>query len=407
MSRMRITALFLLATAAWVFSLTPAETVQAVLPDTDIEATRDYIIYNENRTLMRYDPVTGEHRVIVDGLESVWSTFVVNSNGLVAFADSTDGDAEIYVVDSSLENPTPQLLIDRPSTHDRPLAWSRDGRYLAFASELVGNEDDHVWLYVWDGEHAINITPSDLPSRAEQYNVYWGYDGQLAFVVTPITSQEAERYPIVYVWYGNEISGLRLEESYDLYSPLWLRNGSLALSYIVDEVRYVGVWSEDEVQNGQLSSHDPIITLPIYPSAWVITPDDTFMYTDLEVNRHVQLYLVDGEETINISQNGFHNSVPQFGLDGRYAYSTYFSSEQLVFIRDKNHNLIWSEEGSQMAWGNNGYLIFCTYGATHDTYWQISIWDGSDTETIYSDDSGTTIRALWQKTGQSITCSSG
>lgn len=397
MSRMRITALFLLATAAWVLSLTDAESVQAALPDTDIEATRDYIIYNDGTTFMRYDPVTGERRVIVDGLE--FGGFSVNPQGMVAYTVTVDGNQEIYVVDSSVPGSLPYQIIERPSTHDRPLAWSRDGRYLAFASELVGNDDDHVWLYVWNGEHAINITPSDLPSRAEHYNVYWGYDGQLAFVVTPITSQEAERYPIVYVWYGNEISGLRLEESYDLYSPRWLRNGSLALSYIVDEVRYVGVWSEDEVQNGQLSSHDPIIILPIYPSAWVIAPDDTFMYTDIDANRHVQLYLLDGEETINISQNEFHNSVPQFGLDGRYAYSTYFSSEQLVFIRDKNHNLIWSEEGgSQPAWGANNDLIYCKEG------WNLTVWNGNETQVVSS---GDPIIAIWQKTGQHISCFSG
>ncbi|MCA9882107.1 MAG: hypothetical protein KC708_04030 [Anaerolineae bacterium] len=397
---MRTIALFLLAIAAWVLSPTDAEVIQAALPETDIEATRDYIIYNEDRTLVRYDPVMGERRVILDALESNWSTFEVNLDGLVAYADSTDGDAEIYVVDSSLENPIPQLLVERRSTHDRPVGWSRDGRYLAFASELVGNEDDHVWLYVWDGEQSINITPHDLPLVALSYEVTWSYDGRLAFILyegVDVTLWDTE----IYVWDGQKTIGVsRNLERFDRF-PEWSIDGQLMFKSDND----ILIWDGQSTQYGSADRDTFIHFLPDI-AEWYSTADwssnngITFILNSAEYNG-AQVHLWDANTVTNLVQiPDFNSTNVRWNSNDQYAFwSSVPPYGSNLYVKDLDQNTLLHEPGgTQAAWGANNVLMYCTYG------WHLTVWNGNETQVVSS---GDPIIATWQKTGQHISCFSG
>ncbi|MAU09436.1 MAG: hypothetical protein CL607_06420 [Anaerolineaceae bacterium] len=394
---MRITALFLLAMAAWLLSLADAESVQAALPDTDIEATRDYIIYNDDTTLMRYNPVTGERRVIVGGLE--FGGFSVNPQGMVAYAVTVDGNQEIYVVDSSVPGSLPYQIIERPSTHDRPLGWSRDGRYLAFASELVGNDDDHVWLYVWDGEQSINITPHDLLELVDSYDISWSYDNRLAFTVW-FDRVGSNYHAELYAWDGDETIKVMGSSGDDRF-PGWSQDGQLA--FLANDTN-IYIWDGYSTING-VADRESFVHVDPELTGWysrpVWTPDSRLSFSGNSPEfGHAQSYIWDGQTATNIGQTpDYHSSAAIFREDGAYAFVTWFSAGQYIYVRDSNHHELLKTEAQNIpAWGANNDLMYCTYG------WHLTVWNGNETQVVSS---GDPIIATWQKTGQSIYCTSG
>lgn len=410
MSRMRMTALFLLAIAAWVLSLTDAENVQAALPEYDIEATRDYIIYNEDRTLVRYDPVTGERHMMADVLESKYSHFIVSSEGMIAFDRTIDGEKHIYVVDSS--DPNSSVYPMQPTMkYDGWPAWSLDGQYLAFSAEDV--ESDARQLHLWDGEYTINITPDDLTFNPRFYYVAWSMDGRLAFVVSDGSSNNSE----LYIWDGHQAFSISQGIDASVWRPIWSRNGKLMFDDGSDD--NIFVWQGRADDDHSLAS-DEYINISLeglshYQSAAAWTPDDdiTFLRLSQEYGA-THAYLWDGSQSTDIiqiyghaSSNLIWNNYNQYAF---YLMKYPFALEEIgVIVRDSEHNTLLFANGTQAAWGANGYLTFCKTLGHYPFNWQLHMWDGTGIQEIYTDtdDLGQNFHAFWQKTGQGFYCTNG
>src|SRR5260221_7918588 len=109
----------------------------------------------------------------------------------------------------------------------------------------------------------------------------------------------------------------------------------------------------------------------------------------------------DGQRATNISQNPtMNNGNPAWSTDGRWTFSTFFSSQQLVYVRDSKNADLLTVKGQQPAWNASGYLTFCTSGSP---YWVLSMWDG---QRIVKITQAYEIWAQWQGGSASI-CYSG
>jgi hypothetical protein len=118
-----------------------------------------------------------------------------------------------------------------------------------------------------------------------------------------------------------------------------------------------------------------------------------------------QVYLWDGQTAVNISQNPLlHNAVQGWNGDGLWAFATFFSPGQFLYVRDAaNQPLATLEGGISAAWGANRHLAFCRYN--RDTGWSLWMWDGEKTSEIAR---GYEIYAQWQSgNGDRVVCSSG
>ena len=118
---------------------------------------------------------------------------------------------------------------------------------------------------------------------------------------------------------------------------------------------------------------------------------------------HAQIYLWDGKTATNISQNPtMHNGGQTWSTDGRWAFATYYSPAQLVYVRDADNKTILTVEGQYPAWSSTGYLTFCTFNSS-DAEWMLSIWDGKQVSRIAQ---AGEIFAQWQNGARNV-CSSG
>src|ERR1700722_1265072 len=94
----------------------------------------------------------------------------------VAIADASD--SSISIIDANGENPR-KVLIPNPA-NVTSMAWSPDGRFLAYTSDKL----DRGSIHTWSLEHASDFvvrSDSNLASRTEYPKLAWLVDGRLIF----------------------------------------------------------------------------------------------------------------------------------------------------------------------------------------------------------------------------------
>ena len=127
----------------------------------------------------------------------------------IAFADNSDGDFEIYVMNADGTNPV--RLVDNTASDSDP-SWSPDGTQIMFARFENGSSE--VWVMNPDGSGETNITNN--PAYDSQPD--WSPDGSLiAFY-----SDRAGGNGDVYVMTPNG-SGLERLTTGDGFAPDWQR----------------------------------------------------------------------------------------------------------------------------------------------------------------------------------------
>src|SRR5512138_780401 len=77
------------------------------------------------------------------------------ANGLIAFASSRDGDAEIYTM---APDASAQTRLTRNANADSDPAWSPEGTRLVFTSNRDGN--DEIYVMSADGTGQTRLTTS-------------------------------------------------------------------------------------------------------------------------------------------------------------------------------------------------------------------------------------------------------
>src|SRR5262249_9213995 len=124
-------------------------------------------------------------------------------------------------------------------------------------------------------------------------------------------------------------------------------------------------------------------------------------FTATDSVNNTQIYLWDGKVATDISQNPTtSNGAPTWSADGRWAFATFDSQHQVVYVRDAQNKPLLTVEGQSPAWSPGGYLTFCDLTSTG---WKLLIWDGSRVTKVAQ---GVNIVTEWQGGSWSV-CSSG
>ncbi len=349
--------------------------------------------------LMLYEPLSRSRSLLRSNVEH--GHFKLSKNRQLAFSSTKDGNTDIYVTDTQQSD---QILINisqASDAYDYPLGWSLDGKYLAFASRTAGDKS----IYIWDSEKTTNITPPNTNpvSRYFSDDIAWNTKNELAFTIWQPTRADGSE---IYYWDGREIIDISQTPFGGDNSPVWNTNGQLAFSSLRNGKYDIFVWDAMSFKNNQVDT-DSFINIAPELTDYMSSPNWTnkgllaFNATGAD-DSHVQVYVWNGQTVTNISQNpDLHNGFPTWSADGRWAFSTFWSSKQLVYVKDVNNQTIFTTEAEYPpAWSSDGNLAYCKRGPKG---WELSVWDG---KTISKVSEGWDISAQWSS-GSSVFCSSG
>jgi WD40 repeat protein len=375
-----------------------------LLPLVHISASDDYrdvLVYTVDDfdgelTFNLFDPRRGESTPVYT---SGRTSFSFSVDGRLAISCGPETEATICVIDTQRPDSAPITISTDPPASGFPIAWSPDGRYLAFA---LSSEDRKYPLYVWDGETVLNITPDDPESNTGPGSITWSRDGRLAFTAW---SDRSDSRTGIYLWDGYTTTRLRQNPTGGDFAPTWSLDGRLAFMSEQDGDYDIIIWDgvslhDSTAAEAFVNIATDLVAYYSFP-VWTTTGLLSFEATGPQ-DSHAQIYVWDGQTATNISQNPtLHNGCQTWSEDGRWAFATFFSPLQLIYVRDANNRPLLTVEGQYTpAWSPEGYLAFCTF---HWPDWSLSVWDGRHVTEIAQ---GREIRAQWPN-GAGVACSSG
>jgi Tol biopolymer transport system component len=102
---------------------------------------------------------------------SAQSALWPSSNGSLAFRSDRDGDAELFTLEATGENPAP--LTENEGIADSQPAWSPDGRRIAYVRALSQSGRTDLWTATSNGKARMRITRTPFPERDPS----WSPDG--------------------------------------------------------------------------------------------------------------------------------------------------------------------------------------------------------------------------------------
>ncbi len=368
-------------------------------------ARDDYMVYviaddpADQGQLVFYDPLHDTHSPILPE----WSIhdISISIKDRLAFSSSHEGKSEIYLLDypfngKSPTNITPNTIMD----NQRLIGWSTDGLYLAYESTLRNEKT----LIIWDGTVATAIYQHNY--QIGEFS--WSQDGRLVFTdfytstyPTPTDQDPSE----IFIWNGTTIISLSQNPSgVDRY-PAWNSDGQLAFLSEHNDVYDIFVWDGRSKVNDlpdirSFANIAPDFTDYISIPEW--TNSGSLTFVGAEPGEHAQIYEWNGQTVTNLSQNAdLHNGGQRWRGDGYWAFTTWFSREQLIYVRDATNQTLLTTEGQYPpAWSESGLLMFCVPSRLG---WGLAIWDGSEVVKIVH---GYQIEAFWRN-GAGVFCTSG
>lgn len=355
----------------------------------------DLLIYRiaeeyPSTSLWMYDPLIDEHTLLYKSTGSIH--FTVSSVGKIAFTENQN----FFLLDILSDDRAIVNLEQELGMIGNPIAWSRDGYSLAFRG-FEGN------LYIWDGNDITDITPHDMEYIPEQFWVSWSPSGLLA-ITAWFGWIENTWLSEVYLWDGNNIVNISQNPTNEDRFTVWNSNDELAFLSARETGYEIVVWDGETSEQNALKDHISVAVpseMTSYYSYPQWTPDNHISFNSLQNDdRNAQVYVWDGETATNMSQiPDHHNGGERWSNDGSWAFVNFFSSEQLLHVRDVDNNTILTTPAIYPpAWSSSNDLIFCDFDNVG-----LSLWDGENVKSIVS---GWEIEAKWQS-GQGIFCSNG
>lgn len=344
-------------------------------------------------SLWMYDPLIDEHTLLYQGTGLIH--FTVSSVGKIAFTEYQENQ-NFFLIDTRSHDKTVIDLEQVLGIIGHPIAWSNDGQSLALR-DFDGN------LYVWDGNELTDITPRDMESLPQRFGATWSPSGLLAITAWFGWEQDALQ-PEVYVWDGTRIINISQNPTGEDHSPAWNSNDELAFLSARETGYEIVVWDGETPEQNALNEYISVAVpskMTRYYSYPQWTPDNHIAFNSLQNNdRNAQVYVWDGETATNMSQiPDNHNGGERWAIDGSWAFVNYFSSDQLLHVRDADNNTVLTTLAiSSPAWSSNNDLIFCDLDIVG-----LSLWDGGNVKSIVSE---WEIEAYWQS-GQGVFCSNG
>ncbi len=214
-------------------------------------------------------------------------------------ASGANGVLDIYLWD----NRRIVNLTRDPEGWEFDFAWSYDGR-LAWQTQHLDTND----VYIWDGSIHALTRYADTPYATKDGTLAWSHDGRLAWAISTAGESSNE----VYQWDGTAIQ-------YVCSSPgrvldlMWSADGRLAWTFEVNETREIIVWDgrDDCLNIGSTISYNPV---------W--SADGRLAFMRRGSDSESEIYVWDGENTLNISQHPDRDSNPQWLADGRLEWSS-------------------------------------------------------------------------------------
>lgn len=383
------------------------------------QGERDVLVYSVQHrggsaTLFRYDPQTGTTTALYESQTAVH--FTLSREGRIAFSTEWNwgNNGEMYLLDALANDATPINFTEIVGMRGYPLSWSPDGRYLAFASWVHGDNRQNgkdLRLYIWNGNTVVDIMPDDWGHVPESYNwVNWSNDGKLLFTVSYARLHVAgQLLDDTFMWDGSRTIVVASKFRAWGRVPFWSPKNELVFRRSANEGVEIITWDGVSYQDGIPVTDSMFIRSPGLGIAsevhWTPEGDMVFM-GEMPIDAHTQIYHWDGQTLTNISQNAdAHNGGMRWSDEGYWAFVTFFSPEQLVFIRDPANNTLYEGEGQYTpAWSLTEELAFCRYDRAADGGdWRLMVWsEDAIVELALSFQIG----AQWLS-GQETFCSSG
>jgi Tol biopolymer transport system component len=376
----------------------------------------EYLIYLSDSfgkgQLMFYDLAGDVHMPIM----AEWDVgrFAVSVTNRLAFSSAAEGENGIYILDYPFTDSVPLKVTSNIVGQDVPVAWSRDGRYLAYLSAQA----DGVTLFIWDGEDALPI----YHSRQGISELTWGPDGRLAF--TDFHLFDEVRGEVV-IWDGYTTTSVSQNPAGEDRAPAWSGNGRLAFLsewqgnydiFVWDGVTKAEGVPDRSTFTNVASTLTDYGSDPVWTNAGLLAFGATGPKDD-----HIQIYEWDGKSATNISQHpSSHTFSQSWRSDGYWAFATPYYSERRIYVRDeKNQTRLTADGQYSPAWSESGQLMFCAQtfrGKTFflfgrqifkleadEDHWSLFRWDGEQViEVVQGDD----IWASWPN-GEGVFCTHG
>lgn len=332
---------------------------KAISTNTSTKPT-DYLVYLigeslKSQKLVFYDLVKDTRSQILHDWKI--NDFSISANNRLAFSSSQEGNNNIYVLDFPFTENKPIKISLNPASDFIRLSWSPDGHYLLFDSVQGGNKS----LLLWDGKDIFDIYSYHLHVNY----ISWGPNNQLAFTdfytsYSPHDGDPSE----VFIWDGNVTVSASQNPTDEDRFPAWGKDGRLAFLSNRNGEHDIFVWDGISKNNG----------FPDINTFLNIAPDLTHYYSDLTWTNSgtlafegsgtsdlsIQIYEWDGQTTTNISRNPLGNNGGQtWRSDGYWAFVTYFSDAENLYIRDEKNRTVLKTKGQYTpAWSQNGLLMF-------------------------------------------------
>jgi WD40 repeat protein len=365
---------------------------------------RDMLAYVSNEGhLMLYDPHDRTETKLLDNV----SSFVLGRDGRVAFTRQDENDPDFYVFDPSTPDLAPINISQNPATNNYPLAWSPDGRYLAFGS--YQDRDDQS-LYVWDGDTTTNIMPDNALDTADIFYVDWSHDGRLAFTIQYGWSN-LDIPPEIYVWDGNATSNLSQNPAGSDGRASWSNAGQLMFGSGRDDEDGIYVWDGVSFKDGSPDIDSFIRLAPELEPRYARWTQDGFIgftvYSDTSPSGTKEIILWDMEiETIVIQFTiSSDNAWSWLAEGGQVILSSHLASGSPSYyldIENTTGQILFITETGEFAWSPDGYLAYCRTG--EDRGWILSLWDGNETWDV----ARVSYRPVrWQNGRDTFSCNSG
>jgi WD40 repeat protein len=376
----------------------------ASLSSTRSDDDTDMLAYvSDEDHLMLYDP---RSRTETKLLEDVGG-FVMAQDGRVAFTRLDENDLYLYIFDPSTPAQAPINISQNPFAYHYPLAWSPDGRYLAFST--YRDIFDRT-LYIWDNQTTTNIMPDDMPGTADWFYVEWSKDGRLAFTIEYSWSR-LDIPPEIYIWDGNTTTNLSQNQTAWDSAINWSRNGQLMfVSYHNDE-RGLYVWDGVSFKGG-IADRDTFNRVaphlaPTY-ATWI--DDDVIGFTvspeySPSGAKEIILWDLESEAIVRQIPISSDNAWSTLAEGGQVILSSHLASgipSVYLDIENIRGEILFSTHTGEYAWSSDGYLACCEIegGVSRN----LTIWDGTETwlvaKTSYKP-------AQWQQGTETFSCNNG
>ncbi len=360
------------------------------------EPKTDLLVYTNGSALMMFDPQTEETTEIGIGLELpdyvLDPVFSLSSTGNLIFASAHEGFAALYFVNvqdaehelrriqtlnSEQEDEREQYRISRSREMENGYIWewSPDGRYLSL---LHSSPDDAISgnsLHVWD---SASDTYYELPLFwvAGKVAHRWSPTGeQLAFI-----SADADTLKL-------HIFDLRTLQTTEIGIVGWHFYWSPDGQYLVFNTYQDGLEERISIWDGTTTT-DITPNVPIDDvSYFTWSQDNRLAFVVGDGTEQDDLYLWDGGETVNISQDPTRlETEPIWSPDGQLAFQSTQGENTLMFIWDgvsMNNDLPDEHTYTQIevngrttssSWSPDGSLFFTSHLPNHET--GLLVWDG-------------------------------